>query len=135
MCAQVNFFQWKSENNVREIKILRRYHVQDRDDYMKYNKVAGLITKLSAMLKDLPHDVSFYKKKVDTSKIHAQKCQSIQICSVCRQSDAMYNTLLLQSEFLRITELTQHVHFFPNDCKSGKAVLCPLIFSEILQKS
>jgi hypothetical protein len=58
LLKKVNFFQWKSENNLREIKVLRRYHVQDRDDYLKYNKVAGLITKLTAMLKDLPNDVS-----------------------------------------------------------------------------
>lgn len=100
---------------MREIKILRRYHVQDRDDYMKYNKVAGLITKLSAMLKDLPHDVSFHNKKVDTSKIHAHYCQSILLVAVCRQSDAVYNTLLLQYAFLRITELKQQVHSTPYD--------------------
>lgn len=60
LLKKVNFFQWKSENNLREIKVLRRYHVQDRDDYLKYNKVAGLITKLTAMLKDLPHDVRIF---------------------------------------------------------------------------
>jgi U3 small nucleolar ribonucleoprotein protein IMP3 len=59
LLKKVNFFQWKSENNLREVKVLRRYHVQDRDDYLKYSKVAGLITKITAMLKDLPHDVSF----------------------------------------------------------------------------
>lgn len=58
LLKKVNFFQWKSENNLREIKVLRRYHVQDRDDYVRYNKLAGLVTKLSSQLKDLPHDVS-----------------------------------------------------------------------------
>ena len=53
---QVNFLQWKRENNHRELQVLRRYHIQDRDDYSKYNKVAGLITKLVSMLKTLAAD-------------------------------------------------------------------------------
>ena len=50
---QVNFLQWKRENNHRELQVLRRYHIQDRDDYMKYNKVCGMITKLVSTLKTL----------------------------------------------------------------------------------
>ncbi len=32
---------------------MRRYHVQDRNDYAKYNKLVGQITKLIAKLKVL----------------------------------------------------------------------------------
>jgi U3 small nucleolar ribonucleoprotein protein IMP3 len=32
---------------------MRRYHIQDRDDYGKYNKLCGMITKLVATLKRL----------------------------------------------------------------------------------
>jgi hypothetical protein len=28
LLKKVNFLQWKSDQNVREIKVLRRYHVQ-----------------------------------------------------------------------------------------------------------
>ena len=58
LLKKVNFFQWKSDKNVREIQILRRYRVQNRDDYHKYNKIAGLITKLTSKLKELRQDVS-----------------------------------------------------------------------------
>ena len=49
-------FLWsnRQEQNVRELKILRRYHIQDREDYWKYNKICGMITKLAAKLKKLP---------------------------------------------------------------------------------
>jgi hypothetical protein len=30
-----NFFQWKQDANLREIKVMRRYHIQDREDYNK----------------------------------------------------------------------------------------------------
>lgn len=32
---QVDFLQWKSDANIREVKVLRRYHIQDREDYVK----------------------------------------------------------------------------------------------------
>lgn len=32
---------------------MRRYHIQDRDDYKKYNKLCGLITKVTSVLKQL----------------------------------------------------------------------------------
>lgn len=40
-------------------QVLRRYLVQNRDDYVKYNKIVGLITKLTARLKVCNHSVSF----------------------------------------------------------------------------
>lgn len=27
--------QWKQDANIREIKVMRRYHIQDREDYHK----------------------------------------------------------------------------------------------------
>lgn len=35
LLKKVDFLQWKQERNVREIKILRRYLIQDREDYVK----------------------------------------------------------------------------------------------------
>lgn len=35
------------------MQVMRRYHIQDRDDYRKYNKVVGMVTKLTNMLKQL----------------------------------------------------------------------------------
>ena len=35
------------------MQVMRRYHIQDRDDYKKYNKICGIITKLVSVLKRL----------------------------------------------------------------------------------
>jgi len=51
LLRKLDFINWKSDKSVRENKILRRYHVQDREDYHTYNKVVGLITKLVTQLK------------------------------------------------------------------------------------
>lgn len=34
-------------------QVMRRYHIQDRDDYKQYNRLVGQITKLTATLKRL----------------------------------------------------------------------------------
>lgn len=53
LLRKLDFINWKSDSSVRENKILRRYHVQDREDYHTYNKVCGLITKVVTQLKAL----------------------------------------------------------------------------------
>jgi len=53
LLRKLDFINWKSDQSVRENKVLRRYHVQDREDYHTYNKVCGMITKLVAQLKTL----------------------------------------------------------------------------------
>lgn len=54
LLRKVDFFSWKSDNNVREAQIIRKYFIQKREDYMKYNKICGHITKLVAKLRQLP---------------------------------------------------------------------------------
>lgn len=72
LLRKVDFLQWKSDNNIREIKILRRYMIQNREDYVKYNKIAGLATKLTSKLKKLPADDEFRIKMTDDflEKLH-----------------------------------------------------------------
>jgi U3 small nucleolar ribonucleoprotein protein IMP3 len=53
LLKKVNFLEWKKDAGVREISVLRRYYIQDREDYIKYNKLVGQITKLVAKLKTL----------------------------------------------------------------------------------
>lgn len=36
LLKKVDFLQWKSDDTLHEIKVMRRYHVQNREDYAKY---------------------------------------------------------------------------------------------------
>ena len=54
LLKKVDFFSWKSDQNIREAQIIRKYFLQNREDYPKYNKIVGHITKLVSKLKDLP---------------------------------------------------------------------------------
>lgn len=51
LLRKVDLFSWKKEDNLRVAQILRRYHVQDKNDYVAYNRICGMIGKLSAKLK------------------------------------------------------------------------------------
>ena len=51
LLRKVDLYSWKKEDNLRVAKVLRRYHVQDRNDYVAYNRICGMISKLSAKLK------------------------------------------------------------------------------------
>ena len=43
LLKHTDLLNWKKESNVREMHVIRRYHIQNRDDYQKYNKVVGQI--------------------------------------------------------------------------------------------
>merc|ERR1711924_77081 len=66
LLKKVNFLQWKREHGHRELTVVRRYHLQDRDDYKKYNTLCGLVTKLVSMLKLLAAD--------DPARIESPTC-------------------------------------------------------------
>mmetsp|Transcript_14845 Transcript_14845/g.29964 ORF Transcript_14845/g.29964 Transcript_14845/m.29964 type:complete len:184 (+) Transcript_14845:253-804(+) len=54
LLKQVDYVNWKKDQNIREVKILKRYHIQDREDYTKYQKLCNLITRLTDHLRKLP---------------------------------------------------------------------------------
>ncbi|GFE55500.1 U3 small nucleolar ribonucleoprotein IMP3 [Babesia ovis] len=65
LLKKVNIYDWKRVDTHRETKILRRYYIQDPEDYHKYNKLVGRITKLVSELRKLPEDDSFRIKMTD----------------------------------------------------------------------
>ncbi|CAM9307576.1 unnamed protein product [Choristocarpus tenellus] len=65
LLKKVDFLQWKSDQNLREIKVIRRYRIQNRDDYIKYNKIVNLIGMLTARLKKLGSSDEFRIKMTE----------------------------------------------------------------------
>ncbi|PWN26210.1 putative IMP3-component of the U3 small nucleolar ribonucleo protein [Jaminaea rosea] len=58
-----DFLSWKSDAGMRETKVMRRYHIQERDDYHKYNTLVGKIRHLSLRLSTLPAEDPFRSKQ------------------------------------------------------------------------
>ena len=69
LLKKTNFLQWKSENNHRELEVIRRYHVQDREEYKELNTICGMVTKLTNMLRQIdprdPDRVEMTEKLLD----------------------------------------------------------------------
>ena len=59
LLRKVDLYSWKNEDNLRVAKIMRRYHIQNREDYSSYSRIVGMCTKLAAKLKTLKSDDPF----------------------------------------------------------------------------
>jgi U3 small nucleolar ribonucleoprotein protein IMP3 len=65
LLKKVDFLQWKQERNSHEIKVMRRYHLQSREDYEKYNKIIGSIQKMATLLASLDINDPFRSKMTE----------------------------------------------------------------------
>ncbi|PHJ25216.1 u3 small nucleolar ribonucleoprotein [Cystoisospora suis] len=113
LLKKVDFYNWKRDDNVREVKILRRYRIEDREDYHKYNKLCGVITKLTAKLRKLPDDDSFrikmtellldklYNMGVISKKTSLSQCEGLSASSFCRRRLAVVLVTLKFCENLK----------------------------------
>ncbi|XP_053977668.1 U3 small nucleolar ribonucleoprotein protein IMP3 [Hylaeus volcanicus] len=53
LLKKVDFISWEADNNLKEVKILKRYRIQKREDYAKYNKLAREIRELGNKIKEV----------------------------------------------------------------------------------
>lgn len=58
LLRKVDFLQWKNENP-REQTMVGRFHMQNREDYIKYNKICGHLTRMASLLSQLAEDDPF----------------------------------------------------------------------------
>ncbi|EJU06142.1 alpha-L RNA-binding motif-containing protein [Dacryopinax primogenitus] len=54
LLKKVDFLNWKSDARSHELAVLRRYHIQAREDYHSYNKLCGSLRSLAHRLSLLP---------------------------------------------------------------------------------
>ncbi|KAF9449571.1 alpha-L RNA-binding motif-containing protein [Macrolepiota fuliginosa MF-IS2] len=54
LLKKVDFLSWKQDAGLREIKVIRRYHIQNRDDYHKYNRLCGSLRQFAHRVALLP---------------------------------------------------------------------------------
>ncbi|XP_030630311.1 U3 small nucleolar ribonucleoprotein IMP3 [Chanos chanos] len=59
LLKKVDFINWEVDNNLHEVKILRRYHIEKREDYTKYNKLSRNIRELAQKIRDLDEKDGF----------------------------------------------------------------------------
>jgi len=97
LLKKVNFLNWTSDGNIREVKILRKYRIQKREDYTKYNRICGIVTSLVAKLRNLKSDDDhrvevtqqvldkLYSMGLITTKKSLLACEKLAASSFCRR--------------------------------------------------
>ncbi|XP_072935367.1 U3 small nucleolar ribonucleoprotein protein IMP3 [Epargyreus clarus] len=59
LLKKVDFISWKVDNNLSEVKVMKKYYIQKREDYTKYNKLSREIRELANKIKDLDTNAEF----------------------------------------------------------------------------
>ncbi|KAI9312084.1 30S ribosomal protein S4 [Dichotomocladium elegans] len=128
LLKKVDFLQWKKEDNIREIKIIRRYHLQQREDYHKYNKLAGNVKQLANRISLLDSRDPFrakqekalldklYSMGLITSASKFSDCNKITVSAFCRRRLPIVMCRLKMSETVKeaITFIEQgHIRVGP----------------------
>lgn len=55
LLKQVDFLNWEvTDHNLHELRVLRRYRLQRREDYTRYNQLSRSVRELARRLRDLP---------------------------------------------------------------------------------
>lgn len=92
-----DLLNWKKDSNVRELHVIRRYHIQNRDDYQKYNKVVGQIQKLISKLTVLKQGDSYriaktrqlvdklFEMGVVNQRQGLEHCEKVNVAVFCRR--------------------------------------------------
>ncbi|CAK9198153.1 unnamed protein product [Sphagnum troendelagicum] len=113
LLKKVNFLEWKKERGQHEARVMRRYHITGRDDYSKYNKLCGMVTKLVSIIKKLdPKDPfriemtetlleKLYNMGVTPSKKSLTLCDKLSVSSFCRRRLAVVLVRLNMAENMR----------------------------------
>ncbi|KAG2182643.1 hypothetical protein INT44_005622 [Umbelopsis vinacea] len=113
LLKKVDFLQWKKDDDVREIKIIRRYHLQKREDYHKYNKLAGNIKQLANRISLLdPRDPyrahkekalldKLYSMAIITSTAKFSDCNKVTVSAFCRRRLPIVMCRLKMSETVK----------------------------------
>ncbi|KAL2911153.1 U3 small nucleolar ribonucleoprotein imp3 [Polyrhizophydium stewartii] len=97
LLKKVDFYNYKSDPSLRENAVLRTYHIQRREDYIKYNLLAGQVRKIANRLSMLDPKDPFRDKTTDalldklyrmgliTAAKSLSQCEKMTVSAFCRR--------------------------------------------------
>jgi len=107
LLKKVNFYDWKDERTIRQNGILARYHTP-REDYEKYNKMCGQVTRCVAQLRKLdPKD----EDRIKMTEVLLEKLYSMGVISTKQNLEQCAE--LHSSAFMkrRLSTVLRNLHF------------------------
>eukprot|EP01026_Neomeris_dumetosa_P043215 TRINITY_DN3615_c0_g1_i1.p3 TRINITY_DN3615_c0_g1~~TRINITY_DN3615_c0_g1_i1.p3 ORF type:complete len:183 (-),score=19.54 TRINITY_DN3615_c0_g1_i1:46-594(-) len=129
LLRKTNFLHWKREDNRRDLDVIRRYHIQKREDYTKYQRICKLITKLTSLLRQLDAKDEtrieiteqlldkLYRMGVIVTKKSLVQTEFLPVSAFCRRRLAVVMVKLKMAEYLKeaVTFIEQgHVRVGPD---------------------
>ena len=97
LLRKVDFYNWEASNNLHEAKIMKRYHIQKREEYTLYNKLSREIRDIVRKIKDLDPKSShrtemsaaflekLYNLGLIPTKWNLELCDKVTASSFCRR--------------------------------------------------
>uniref|UniRef100_T1IJR2 U3 small nucleolar ribonucleoprotein protein IMP3 n=1 Tax=Strigamia maritima TaxID=126957 RepID=T1IJR2_STRMM len=97
LLKKVDFISWEVDNNLHEVKVLRKYVIQKREDYTKYNKLSRHVRELARKIKDLdPKDpfrtdassqliLKLYSMGLINTRQNLELCDKVNASAFCRR--------------------------------------------------
>ena len=123
LLKKVNFFASKHDKKNRETTTMQKYYLQDRNDYERYNKICGMVTRMVSLLAKLDPSDAFRQKVSEllVEKLYAlgvistntgvSACQKISVSAFCRRRLPIVMVRSKMSEGLReATTLIEQGH-------------------------
>lgn len=124
LLKKTDFLHWKGEDNLRVNALLRRYHIEDADDLVKYQKICGMITSVITKLRALPATSVFRARAtqqlmqklynmgvIPTAATALPSEKDIKAAAFCRRRLPIILVRLKMAQTVRAAvELVQHGH-------------------------
>ncbi|XP_044004459.1 U3 small nucleolar ribonucleoprotein protein IMP3 [Aphidius gifuensis] len=97
LLKKVDFISWPADNNLREVKVLKKYHIQKRDDYTMYNKLSREARDIAKKIKEIDPAHPFrvehsamlleklYSMGLIGQKFDLSHCQKLTASCFCRR--------------------------------------------------
>lgn len=113
LLKKVDFLQWKNDDSLHQVKVMRRYRIQNREDYHKYSKLVGHITSLASKIALLDPTDPFRTSTADNliNKLYSigilssskslSACSKVTVSSFCRRRFSIVIVRLKMAETVK----------------------------------
>ncbi|PXF49970.1 U3 small nucleolar ribonucleoprotein imp3 [Gracilariopsis chorda] len=97
LLRKADFLKWKRERNLREVKVARRYHLSNPEEYHQYSKIVGDVKQLCAKIQELKPDdpvriqrtddlmTKLYDMGIISLKSGLEECSKVTVSAICRR--------------------------------------------------
>uniref|UniRef100_A0A1B6GZW8 U3 small nucleolar ribonucleoprotein protein IMP3 n=1 Tax=Cuerna arida TaxID=1464854 RepID=A0A1B6GZW8_9HEMI len=123
LLKKVDFISWEVDNNLHEVKVMRKYCIQKREDYTKYNKLSREIRTVARKIKEIDPNESFrtdssaslleklYIMGLINTKWNLESCDDVTASSFCRRRLPVVMVRLRMAQTVKMaTQLIEQGH-------------------------